>query len=87
MVHIFNRLRNNLFNYATCLAPNGSSSGVFSHTSFTFELQRQNHTFLLTYIGHKRLRSFSFEPYLGISTSVGPLYQPNNKVEIAFSLL
>jgi hypothetical protein len=37
MVHIFNRLRNNLFNYTTCFDPNGSSSGVFSYTSFTIE--------------------------------------------------
>jgi hypothetical protein len=37
---------------------------VFS-TSFTIKLQREMHTFLLTYIGHKRLRSFSFTPYRG----------------------
>jgi hypothetical protein len=30
MVHIFNRLHNNLFNYTTCFDPNGSSSGAFS---------------------------------------------------------
>jgi hypothetical protein len=84
MVDIFNRLHNNLFNYTTCFVPNGSSSGVFGYTSFTTELQRDIHTFLLTYIGHKRLRSFSFTPYLGILTSMGPLYQPNNKVIIAF---
>jgi hypothetical protein len=59
MVHIFNRLRKNLFNYTTCFDPNGSSSGVFSYTSFTVELQREIHTFLLTYIGHKLLRAFS----------------------------
>jgi hypothetical protein len=80
MVHIFNRLRNNLFNYTICFDPNGSSSGVFSYTSFTIELQREIHTFLLIYIGHKRLCSFSFTPYLEILTSVGPLYQPNNKL-------
>jgi hypothetical protein len=84
MLHIFKLLRNNLLNYTTCFDPNGSSSGVFSYTSFTIELQREIHTFLLTYIGHKRLRSFSFTPYLGILTSVSPLYQPNNKVKIAF---
>jgi hypothetical protein len=84
MVHIFNHLRNNLFNYTTCFDPNGSSSGVFSYTSFTIELQREIHAFILTYIGHKRLHSFSFAPYLGILTSVGPLYQPNNKVKTAF---
>jgi hypothetical protein len=55
-----------LFNYTTCFDPNGSSSDVFSYTSFTIELQREIHTFLLTYIGHKRLRSFSFTPYCGI---------------------
>jgi hypothetical protein len=88
MVHIFNRLRNNLFNYTTCFDPNGSSSGVFSYTSFTIELQREINIFLLTYIGHMRLRSFSFTPYLGILTSVGPLYQPNNKMlKLLFSLL
>jgi hypothetical protein len=70
MVHIFNRLRNNLFIYTTCFYPNGSSSGVFSYTSFTTELQREIHTFVLTYIGHKRIRSFSFTPYLRILTSV-----------------
>jgi hypothetical protein len=84
MVHIFNLLRNSLFDYTTRFDPNGSSSGVFRYTSFTIELQRKIHTFLLTNIGHKRLRSFSFTPYLGILTSVGPLYQPNNKVKIAF---
>jgi hypothetical protein len=47
MVHIFNRLRNNLFNYTTCFDANGSSSGVFGYTSFTIELQREIHTFLL----------------------------------------
>jgi hypothetical protein len=84
MVHIFDHLRNNLFNYTTCFHPNGSCSGVFSYILFTIELQRESHTFLLTYIGHKRLRSFSFTPYLGILTSMGPLYQPNNKVIITF---
>jgi hypothetical protein len=79
MVHVFNRLRNNPFNYTTCFDPNGSS-GVFSYTSFTVELQLEIHTFLLIYIGHKRLRSFSFTSYLGTLTSVGPLYQPNNKL-------
>jgi hypothetical protein len=56
----------------------------FSYTSFTIELQREIHTFLLTYIDHKRLRSFSFTPYLGILISVGPFYQPNIKIKIAF---
>jgi hypothetical protein len=87
MVHIFNRLRNNLFNYTTCFDPNESYSDVFSYTSFTIELQREIHTFLLTYIGHKRLRSFSFTLNLGILTSVGPLHQPNKKVKLLFSLL
>jgi hypothetical protein len=59
-------------------------SFVFSYTSFTIELQREIHTYLLTYIVHKLLHSLLFTPYLGILTSVGPLYQPNNKVEIAF---
>jgi hypothetical protein len=77
---MFNHLRNSLFNYTTCFDPSGSSSGVFSYTSFTIELQCEIHTFLLTYIGHKRLCLFSFAP----STSVEPLYQPNNKVKIAF---
>jgi hypothetical protein len=58
------------FNYTTCFDPNGSSSGVFSYTSFTIELQREIHTYLLTYIGQKRLRSSSFTPYL-ISSLVG----------------
>jgi hypothetical protein len=62
MVHIFNGLRNNLLNYATYFDPNGASSGVFSYTSFTIALQREIHAFLLTYIGHKQLRSFSFTP-------------------------
>jgi hypothetical protein len=47
---MFNGLRNDLFNYTTCFDPNGSSSGVFSYTSFTIELQREIRTFLLTYI-------------------------------------
>jgi hypothetical protein len=68
MVHILNRLRNNLFNYTTCFDPNGPSSGVFSYTSFTIELHHEIRTFLHIYIVHKRLRSFSFTPYLGIST-------------------
>jgi hypothetical protein len=84
MVHIYNCLRDNIFNYTTCFDSNGSPSGVFSYTSFTIELQREIHTFLLTYIGYKRLHSFSFTPYLGILTSVGPLYKPDNKVKIAF---
>jgi hypothetical protein len=63
-------LRINLFNYTTCFDPNESSSGVSSYISFTIELQREIRTFLrvLTYIGHKRLRLFSFTLYLGIST-------------------
>jgi hypothetical protein len=48
------RLRNNLFNYTTFFDPNGSSSGVFSYTFFTIELQCEIRTFPLTYIGHKR---------------------------------
>jgi hypothetical protein len=32
MVHIFNRLRKNIFNCTTCFDPNGSSSCVFSYT-------------------------------------------------------
>jgi hypothetical protein len=44
MVHIFIRLRNNLFNYTICFDPNESSSGVFCYTSFTIELQREIHT-------------------------------------------
>jgi hypothetical protein len=67
MEHIFDRLRNNILNYITCFDPNGSSSGVFSYTAFTIELQCEIHTFLLKYIGHKRLRSFLFTPYLVIS--------------------
>jgi hypothetical protein len=35
----------NLFNYTTCFDPNGSSSGAFSYTSFTVELQRDIRTF------------------------------------------
>jgi hypothetical protein len=71
-------------NYGTCFDPNGSSSGIFSYTSFTIELQREIDTYISNYIGHKRLRLFLFTPYLGMLTSVGPLYQPNNKVIIAF---
>jgi hypothetical protein len=37
------------FNYTTCFDPNGSSSGVFSYTSFTIELQRIIHTCILLY--------------------------------------
>jgi hypothetical protein len=37
LVHIFNRLRNNLFNYTTCFDPNGSSS-VFSVTKLNILL-------------------------------------------------
>jgi hypothetical protein len=48
---IFNRLRNNLFNYTTCFDPDGSSSGVFSYALFTIELQREVRTFILTYMG------------------------------------
>jgi hypothetical protein len=58
----------NLFDYTTCFDSNGSSSGIFSYTLFTIELQREIRTFLLTYIGHKRLRSFSITTYWGIST-------------------
>jgi hypothetical protein len=68
MVHIFNRLRNNLFNYTTCFDPDGSSSGAYSYTSLTTGLQREINTFPLTYISHKWPRLFSFTPYLGIST-------------------
>jgi hypothetical protein len=86
MVHIVSRQRNSIFNYTTCFDPNGSSSGIFGYTLFTIELQREIHTFLLTYTGHKRLHSFSFTPCLVILTSVGPLYQPN-KLKLLFSLL
>jgi hypothetical protein len=50
MVHIFNRLRNNLFNYTTCFDPNGSSSDVFRYTSFTIELQPEIYTFIYVYM-------------------------------------
>jgi hypothetical protein len=50
-------------------------------------LLNYNARFIHTYVGHKELRLFSFTPYLGILTSVEPLYQPNNKVKIVFSLL
>jgi hypothetical protein len=65
MVQIFNRLRNSLSYYTTCFDHNGSSSGVFSYTSFTIELQRSIHTFLPTYTVHKRLHSFLFTPSMG----------------------
>jgi hypothetical protein len=68
MVHIFNRLHNNLFNYTTCFDPNKSFSSVFSYPSFTIELQHEIRIFLRKYIGHKRLRSFLYTVYLGIST-------------------
>jgi hypothetical protein len=65
MVHIFNHLRNDLFNYTTFFEPNGSSSGVFSYISFTIELQHEIRTYLLTYIGHKGLHSLVFYTLLG----------------------
>jgi hypothetical protein len=46
MVHIFNRLRNNLFHYTICFDADGSSSGVLSYTSFTIELNREIRTFV-----------------------------------------
>jgi hypothetical protein len=40
--------------YNTCFDPNGSSSGDFSYTSFTIELQRESHTFLLRCLSGKK---------------------------------
>jgi hypothetical protein len=56
----------------------------FIHYQLT-ELQRELHTFSLTYIGHIRPHSFSLPPYLGILTSVGLLYLSVSKFKLLFN--
>jgi hypothetical protein len=56
----------------------------FIHYQLT-ELQRELHTFSLTYIGQIRPRSFSLPPYLGILTSVGLLYLSDIKLKLLFN--
>jgi hypothetical protein len=54
----------------------------FIHYQLT-ALERELHTFSLTYVGHIRPHLFSLPPYLGILTSVGLLYLSDIKVKIA----
>jgi hypothetical protein len=59
---------------------------VFPCTHYQLiELQRELHTFLLTYIGHIWPHSFSLPPYLGILISVGLLYLSVSKLKLLFN--
>jgi hypothetical protein len=50
------------------------------------ELQRELHTFSLTYIGHIWPHLFSLPLYLGILISVGLLYLSVSKLKLLFNV-